>query len=69
MLLSAGILGAYLWAVWTEGQSPRANTLAFMAMVLVHPFQALACRSETVGWWRLAPNPLAWVAVVVLASV
>jgi magnesium-transporting ATPase (P-type) len=38
-------------------------------MVLIHPFQALACRSETVGWWRLPPNPLVWLAVVVLAGV
>jgi Ca2+-transporting ATPase len=68
-LLSAGILTAYLWAVWAEGPSARANTLAFVAMVLIHPFQALACRSETVSWWRLPPNPLVWLAVVVLAGV
>jgi Ca2+-transporting ATPase len=67
-LLSAGILSAYLWAVWEDGPSPRANTIAFVAMVLIHPFQALACRSETVGWWRLPPNPLVWLSLVVLAA-
>jgi len=68
-LLAAGVLSAYLWAVWSDGPGPRANTIAFVALVLIHPFQALACRSETVGWWRLPPNPLAWAALVVLTGV
>jgi Ca2+-transporting ATPase len=68
VLLAAGVLSAYLWAVWQEGAGPRASTLAFVAVVLIHPLQALACRSETVGWWRLPPNPLVWAAVVVLAG-
>ena len=68
-LLAAGVLSAYLWAVWQDGPGPRANTIAFVSLVLIHPFQALACRSDTRGWWRLPPNPLVWAALVVLAGV
>jgi Ca2+-transporting ATPase len=68
-LLAAGVLSGYLWAVWEDGPGPRANTIAFVSLVLVHPFQALACRSETHAWWRLPPNPLAWAALAVLAGV
>jgi len=68
-LLAAGVLSGYLWGAWQEGPGPRANTIAFVALVLIHPFQALACRSETVGWWRLPPNRLVWLALVVLAGV
>ena len=57
-LLSAGVLGAYLWTVWQDGPGPRATTIAFVALVLIHPLQALNCRSERVGWWRLPPNGL-----------
>ncbi len=67
-LLAAGVLSAYFWAVAARGPGPRATTIAFVAVVLIHPFQALACRSETVGWWRLPPNPLAWLAVLALAG-
>jgi Ca2+-transporting ATPase len=62
-LLSAGVLGAYCWAVWREGPGPRATTMAFVALVLLHPFQAINCRSDDVGWWRLPPNGLAWGAL------
>jgi P-type Ca2+ transporter type 2C len=65
-LLSAGVLGAYLWAVWQDGPGPRATTVAFLALVLIHPLQAMNCRSERVGWWRLPPNALAWVALAAL---
>ncbi len=68
-LLAAGVSTAYLWAVWQDGPGPRANTIAFLALVLIHPLQALACRSETVGWWRLPPNRLVWVSLAVLAGV
>ncbi len=68
-LLAAGVLSAYLWAVWGEGATPRAHTIAFVALVMLHPFQALACRSETLGWWRLPPNWLTWVALVTLAGI
>jgi Ca2+-transporting ATPase len=67
-LLSAGVLGAYLWAVWQEGPGPRATTIAFTALVLLHPFQAINCRSDRMGWWRLPPNGLTWGALVVLAG-
>jgi Ca2+-transporting ATPase len=69
VLLAAGVLSGYLWAVWEDGPGPRANTIAFVSLVLIHPFQALACRSETHGWWRLPPNRLAWAALGVLAGV
>jgi Ca2+-transporting ATPase len=65
-LLAAGALSAYLWVVWQDGAGPRASTMAFMALVLLHPFQAMNCRSDRVGWWRLAPNPWIWVSLVVL---
>jgi Ca2+-transporting ATPase len=65
-LLSAGVLGVYLWAVWEDGPGPRATTIAFVALVLIHPFQAMNCRSDRVGWWRLPPNGLTWVALAAL---
>jgi Ca2+-transporting ATPase len=68
-LLSAGVLGAYLWAVWQEGPGPRATTIAFVALVLIHPLQAMNCRSERVGWWRLPPNGLSWAALAALWAV
>jgi hypothetical protein len=37
--------------------------MAFVALVLLHPFQAINCRSDDVGWWRLPPNGLAWGAL------
>jgi hypothetical protein len=43
--LAAGVLSAYAWVVLQEGQGPRAHTVAFVALVLVHPLQALDCRS------------------------
>jgi Ca2+-transporting ATPase len=67
-LLSAGVLGAYLAAVWQEGAGPRAMTIAFVALVLVHPFQAINCRSDRTGWWRLPPNRLTWTALAVLGG-
>ena len=63
MLLSAGVLGAYLWAVWQDGPGARANTIAFVSLVLIHPLQAMNCRSERLGWWRLPPNGLSWIAL------
>jgi Ca2+-transporting ATPase len=68
-LLAAGVLSAYLWAVWQEGPGPRATTLAFVAVVLIHPFQAMNCRSDRLGWWRLPPNPLVWVALGALVGI
>jgi Ca2+-transporting ATPase len=68
-LLGAGALGAYLWAVWQEGPGPRATSIAFVALVLLHPFQAIYCRSDRLGWWRLPPNDLVWATLVVLWGV
>lgn len=65
-LLAAGVLSAYLWVVWHEGPGVRATTMAFMALVLIHPFQAMNCRSDRLGWWRLPPNLLVPVSLVVL---
>jgi Ca2+-transporting ATPase len=69
VLLSAGVLGAYLWAIGQDGPGPRATTIAFVALVLIHPLQAINCRSDRVGWWRLQPNGLTWVALAVLGAV
>ena len=68
-LLSAGVLGAYFWAVAQDGPGPRATTIAFVALVLIHPLQAMNCRSDRVGWWRLPSNGLTWVALTSLWAI
>jgi Ca2+-transporting ATPase len=68
-LLAAGVLSAYLWTVWREGPGMRATTIAFVSVVLIHPFQAMNCRSERHGWWRLPPNRLVWLSLLTLAGV
>jgi Ca2+-transporting ATPase len=67
--LAAGVLSAWAWALAQEGPGPRAHTLAFAALVLVHPLQALHCRSPRRPWWRLPPNPLVWAALGALVAV
>ncbi|MDP2700855.1 MAG: cation-translocating P-type ATPase C-terminal domain-containing protein, partial [Candidatus Rokubacteria bacterium] len=67
-LLAAGVLSAYLWAAWQDGPGPRASTMAFVAIVLIHPFQAMHCRSPRTPWWRLPVNPLSWVSLIVLVA-
>jgi Ca2+-transporting ATPase len=69
VLLSGGALTAYAWGIWQYGVGAHAGTLAFLTLVLLHPFQALNCRSQTRVWWRLPPNPLIWVSVITLAAV
>jgi Ca2+-transporting ATPase len=64
-LLAAGVLSVYLWVVLNQGPGARASTMAFTALVLIHPFQALSCRSERLNWWRLRPNW--WVPLSLLA--
>jgi magnesium-transporting ATPase (P-type) len=64
-LLAAGVLGTYLWVVWNEGPGAPATTMAFMALVLIHPFQAMNCRSRRLSWWQLPPNP--WVPLSLTA--
>ena len=64
-LLAAGVLGTYLWVVWNEGPGAPAATMAFMALVLIHPFQAMSCRSSRLNWWQLPPNP--WVPLSLIA--
>jgi len=68
-LLAAGVLSAYLWEVWQAGPGSRATTMAFMALVLIHPFQAINCRSERRGWWRLPPNGFTWAALLALVGI
>ena len=67
-VLAAGVLSAYLWVFFQQGASVRANTIAFVALVVMHPLQAMNCRSEHVGWWRLPRNMLVWAAFVVLVA-
>ena len=67
-LLAAGVLSAFLWAVWQDGPGPRATTIAFVAIVLIHPFQAMHCRSPRTRWWRLPVNPLSWMSLAVLVA-
>jgi Ca2+-transporting ATPase len=64
-LLAAGVLSTYLWTVWQDGPGASAGTMAFMALVLIHPFQAMNCRSERLNWWQLRPNP--WIPLSLLA--
>ncbi len=68
-LLAAGVLSAYFWAVAQDGPGTRANTIAFLALVLVHPLQAMHCRSEQLPVWRLPRNALVGVSLAVLAAV
>jgi Ca2+-transporting ATPase len=68
-LLAAGVLSGYLWTVWWHGPGARATTVAFVSVVLIHPFQAMNCRSERYGWWRLPPNRLVWLSLVTLGAV
>jgi Ca2+-transporting ATPase len=67
--LAAGVLSAYGWVLLQEGPGPRAHTVAFVALVLIHPLQALHCRSVRLPWWRLPRNPLVWLALAVLVAV
>jgi Ca2+-transporting ATPase len=69
MLLSAGAISAYAWGVWQYGVGPHAGTLAFLTLVLLHPFQALNCRSQRTVSWRLPPNRWIWISVAALALV
>ena len=41
--------------------------MAFMALVLIHPFQAMSCRSDRLNWWQLPANP--WVPFSLAALV
>ena len=61
------VLSIYLWVVWNEGPGAGASTMAFTALVLIHPFQAMSCRSEHLNWWQLPPN--LWVPLSLLALV
>jgi Ca2+-transporting ATPase len=65
-LLAAGVLSAYFWVVGQEGVGPRATTMAFLALVLIHPLQAMQCRSQSAGWWQLPANALSWLALLAL---
>jgi P-type Ca2+ transporter type 2C len=65
-LLAAGVLSAYFWVVWRDGVGTHASTMAFTALVLVHPFQAMNCRSSRLPWWRLRPNLLVPLSLVAL---
>ena len=66
-LLAAGVFSAYMWAAWQDGPGPRASTMAFVAIVLIQPFQAMHCRSPRMPWWRLPVNPLSWMSLLVVA--
>jgi P-type Ca2+ transporter type 2C len=66
-LLAAGVLSAYFWVVGHDGVGPRATTMAFLALVLIHPLQAMQCRSLWAAWWQLPANALSWIALLALA--
>ncbi len=58
-----------VWVVLQTSPGPRAHTVAFVALVLIHPLQALHCRSTKAYWWRLPPNHLVWMALAALVAV
>jgi Ca2+-transporting ATPase len=64
-LLGAGVLSTYLWVVWNEGPGSAASTMAFTSLVLIHPLQAMSCRSARLNWWQLRPNP--WIPLSLVA--
>jgi Ca2+-transporting ATPase len=68
-LLAAGVLSAYFWAMAEGDSTTRANTIAFVALVLVHPLQALHCRSAGRPVWDLPLNALVAASLAVLAAV
>jgi Ca2+-transporting ATPase len=68
-LLAAGVLSAYFAAVVQDGPTPRATTIAFAALVLVHPLQAMYCRSERLPVWRLPRNALVPASLGFLVAV
>jgi Ca2+-transporting ATPase len=55
-LLATGVLSVYLWVIWSGAPGATASTMAFTALVLIHPLHALNCRSERLNWWQLRPN-------------
>jgi P-type Ca2+ transporter type 2C len=67
LLLASGVLSAFFATVWRYGIGARASTVAFLAIVLIHAFQAMNCRSERVRSWRLPRNPWIWAAFATLA--
>jgi Ca2+-transporting ATPase len=67
-LLAAGVLSVSVPVAWTDGPGPRSGTLAFAALVLIHPLQALHCRSRQHPWWRLPRNPLVWLSLAALVA-
>jgi P-type Ca2+ transporter type 2C len=67
-ILVSGVIGVYVLEAVRGGAGPRAGTMAFVAIVLVHPLQALNCRSWEQGWWRLPSNPLIWFSMALLAA-
>jgi Ca2+-transporting ATPase len=69
LLLAAGALSAYVVGTWQYGVGGRANTLAFLTLVLLQPIQALNCRSQQRVWWRLPANHLIWISLAAMAAV
>jgi Ca2+-transporting ATPase len=68
-VLAAGVLSAYFWIMWWHGPGGRANTVALVALVLIHPLQAMYCRSAERPWWQLPFNALTWMALITLVIV
>jgi hypothetical protein len=53
-------------ALIRDPAEPDVMRRAPRALVLIHPFQAMHCRSEQVGWWRLPPTRLVWGSLATL---
>lgn len=67
-VLGAGVLAAYFSTVAAYGAGPRANTVAFLALVLSHPLQAMHCRSRRTAVWQLPPNRLIVISLLTLIT-
>jgi Ca2+-transporting ATPase len=68
-VLAAGVLSTYLWIASRDGVGTSASTMAFMVVVLIHPLQALHCRSERRFSWQLPSNPLIWLVLLTLIGI
>jgi Ca2+-transporting ATPase len=68
-VLAAGVLSTYLWIASRDGAGTSASTMAFMVVVLIHPLQALHCRSERRFSWQLPSNPLIWLVLLTLIGI
>jgi Ca2+-transporting ATPase len=71
VVLAAGTLAMFRWALERTGSLPRAQTVALTTMVMFQVFQAGNARSETTSVLRMRPwsNPFLFVATAAALAV